>query len=162
MPLGRWGLWGLAVVAAVGLLVVACGPRAGKPPTPIQTPPPPAPTPTLTPAPTPAPASAEDRAKVIKDYLARVFPPGPGRDEVFLSCTSCHGIHVTILSGQTKDEAGWQLTRFNHEVGLLAGQFGEREEEKAVWKYLVEHFGSDKPAPPPVPEELQIGWQNYL
>lgn len=112
------------------------------------------------------PASATDVAEFtpsrdidreVAEYLALVFPQGPGRDELFHLCTNCHGIQVFIFSGQSKDEGGWRLTRRNH-----AAYVGENDELGAAWKYATEQFGSHKPPPPPPPEELVTGWQNYL
>ena len=154
-----WWRWFLAVFMSAAL-VEACGPRAAKAP-------PPSPTPIVAPSPSPPamerPSSApgRDSDAEIREYLARVFPPGPGRGELFLVCTVCHGIQVMVLSGQNKDGGAWGLTRRNHEV-TLSPELGLGEEMEAVWRYLAEHFGSHRPPPPPLPQELIEGWQNYL
>jgi hypothetical protein len=118
--------WSLAVVFASGLLVAACtcgqggktttptpAPAATRTPTPVSTPtagptPTATPAPSGTPTPTPSPlqtasptaAPAQDPAQQeAKDYLARVLPPGPGRDDLFMLCINCHGIAIIILGG---------------------------------------------------------------
>jgi len=116
-----------------------------------------APTPALTPVSTPTPSSADVSQVEIRDYLALVFPPGPGRDEVFQFCANCHGIQVMIFSGPSKDEGGWQLTRRNH--AMLLGDMGEMD---GAWNYVLDHFGSHRTPPPPPPQGLVAGWQNYL
>ena len=148
------------------------GPTPTATPTPVVTPSPgpspvakPSPSPLQTASPTAAPA--QDAAQQeIKDYLARVLPPGPGRDDLFMLCTNCHGIHVIILGGASHDRSAWEACRFRHDVAGV-GNFGvpwqgsSLAEHDALWEYLMEHLGPDKPPPPPLPEGLQGSWQMY-
>jgi hypothetical protein len=179
-----WYKWFLAVVV-IGVLVGACG-RGSKTPKPNPTPtlssiasptptavvtPSSSPTPVATPSSTPSetaspsPAPTQDSQAEVRDYLALVFPPGPGRDDVFLVCTSCHGIQVIILAGPLRDRSAWEATRERHDMGAFAwarpGWQGRQESQDALWEYLIEHFGPDKPPPPPLPEGLRTGWQVY-
>jgi len=181
-----WRRWFSAAVLTGGMLLAACGKGAKTPtrtptaaptatPTAVATPtttPTPAPTPTWTPTSTPVsvltPAPAQSRGEEeVRAYIAQVFPPGPGRDDVFLVCTSCHGISVIILGGQSKDRDAWQATRYSHDYGIRGWAVeptwhGSRQESHdLIWEYLMDHFGPDKPPPPPMPERLRIGWQTY-
>src|SRR3990172_4488227 len=146
----------LALLAG-GLLVMACGRGPAKTP-------PPTPTGTITPtaaaSPTATPAPALDPQAEVKAYLAKVFPPGPGRQETFEQCTTCHGIHVIVIAGPVKDEANWGNTRFFHETFTLRP--GSKEVDDLIFKYLFEHFNESLPPPPPLPDLLMTGWQNYL
>jgi len=169
---GVWCRWLLAVGLAAGVLVGACSPKGGKAPTaspaPVVTPSP-SPSPVAKPSPSPAgtaspatPTQGSDQE--VRDYLARVFPPGPGRDDVFLKCTVCHGIQVVILAGLLKDRSAWEMTRYRHDTGGLQGAqlSGRQAEHDPMWEYLIQHFGPDKPPPPPPPQRLLAGWQSYI
>lgn len=167
----------LLAVLATGVLLSACSRRPAKTETPVPTlvptptptsgltptataAPTPTPTPTSTPPPTATPTPAVDQQAEVREYLAKVFPPGPGRDDVLLVCTSCHGIQVIILAGPLKDEGSWGYTRDAHEA--LGVDRGDEKQFALIFEYLIEHFGSDKPPPPPPPALLVTGWQSYL
>ena len=147
------------------------GPTPTATPTPVGTPSP-GPSPVAKPSPSPletaspTAASAQDLAQQeIKDYIARVLPPGPGRDDVFMLCTSCHGITVIILAGPAMDRASWESTRYRHDMGMVGWLRvpweGREESQDVLWEYLIEHFGPDKPPPPPMPENLGGAWRMY-
>jgi hypothetical protein len=102
----------------------------------------------------------------VKAYLAQVFPPGPGRDDLFLICTACHGIQLFILTGPMKDRSNWESARARHDMGYVGWAqtpwVGSRQaSQDLLWEYLIEHFGPDKPPPPPLPARLLSGWQVY-
>ena len=174
-----WWRWVLLAVLVIGVLVGACS-RGDKTPTPTPRPTPtasptpttttPTATPALTPTPTPVstltPAPAQSSEEEAKAYLAQVFPPGPGRDDLFLICTSCHGVQLFILTGPMKDRSSWESARARHDMGFVGGAqtswAGSRQEaHDLLWEYLIEHFGPDKPPPPPMPARLLSGWQMY-
>ena len=72
---------------------------------------------------------------------------------------------MIIMSGSFFDQSGWEVTRHNHDLSLV-GNFpmpweGRQAEQDALWEYLMETFGPDKPPPPPLPELLQAGWRVY-
>ncbi len=147
------------------------GPTPTATPAPVVTPSPgpspvakPSPSPLQTASPTAAPAQ-DPAQQEVADYLARVLPPGPGRDDVFFICTNCHGLQIIIVSGPSFDRSGWEACRHNHDLNLV-GNFpmpweGRQAEHDALWGYLMEHFGPDKPPPPPLPELLRAGWRVY-
>ena len=133
----------------LGLLVAACG-RGGEQG--------PLPTPTSAPAP-PAPLGVAAPEADMADYLARAFPPGPGRDIVFGSCSSCHTIAPILLAGPMKDQGAWEYTMRNHTV--MYARAMSKEDIALVFKYLMEHFGPGKPAPTPIPEIFRSTWPAY-
>ena len=173
MALGRWVL----AFLVSGVLVGACARRTpGPTPTPTLTPTPartptstPASTPTSAPTSTPAPTDAgtpdpDAELKEIRDYLAIVFPPGPGREDLFLTCTNCHGIHLVILTGVNMDRTEWEAVRTRHDTGGGKWQqawTGRQEGQDLLYEYLVAHLGRDKPPLPPMPERLNEGWAQY-
>ncbi len=181
------------LVLASGMMLAACGrgktptptrtpnptpaPTAtsARTPTPTPTPTPvvtpsakPSPTPVATPtsAPTSTPALTQEEAELaeIRAYLEVVFPPGPGRDDLFLKCTNCHGIHMIIMTGVNKNRDEWEATRNRHDVsgGKWAQQWsGRQADQDLLYEYVVEHLGADKPPLPPMPERLNQGWAVY-
>jgi hypothetical protein len=176
---GIWQQWLLAMLAS-GILVASCSRGPGKTPTPTPTRAPtpaqtplstqtPTPTPAQTPAPTPSPTAgptpAQDPDAEVRDYLARVLPPGPGRDDVFMLCTSCHGITVIILAGPAMDRASWESTRYRHDMGMVGWLRvpweGREESQDVLWEYLIANLGPDKPPPPPLPANLGGAWRMY-
>lgn len=125
----------------------------------------PSPSPVQTASPTAAPAQ-DPAQQEIRDYLAQVLPPGPGRDELFMLCTNCHGINVIVIAGLSNDRSAWEATRFRHDMGGLgfnqvASWHGRQAEHDVIWEYLAEHLGPDKPPPPPMPEAFAAGWRMY-
>ena len=123
----------------------------------------PASTPTSTPASTPA-VTLNPGEQEVRDYLAVVFPPGPGREDLFLICTNCHGIHLVILTGVNMDRTEWEAVRTRHDTG--GGKWkqawtGRQEGQDLLYEYIVAHLGRDKPPLPPMPERLNEGWAQY-
>lgn len=146
------------------------GPTPTATPAPVVTPSPglspvakPSPSPLQTASPAAAPA--QNPEEIVRDYLAQVLPPGPGREDVFVLCTSCHGIPVIILAGPAMDRAAWESTRYRHDMGMVGWLRvpweGRQASQDILWEYLIEHFGPDKPPPPPLPEGLGGAWRMY-
>jgi len=180
----------LVLLTLVGLVVVGCGRKAtptptstaARTPTPISTPAAgptssaagsPAPvvtpgrtlTPTSTPTFTPAstPGGTPDTQAEIRDYLNVVFPPGPGRDDLFLVCTNCHGIHLIIIAGANKTPEEWAATRTRHDTGggKWAPQWtGRQESQDLLFDYLVKTLPPGRVLPP-MPPSLITGWAVY-
>ena len=97
----------------------------------------------------PPPSSAEaDRAReeLIADAKEgqeqdwQGLPPGPGREEVFYSCNSCHSLKLVTQQGMSRE-------RWDETLEWMVEEQGMAEIEDAVIRdlildYLSTHFGS--------------------
>ena len=77
------------------------------------------------------------------------FPPAPGREEAFYSCTACHNFKLVAAQGLTR--AGWEdslnlMVRRHHMPPL------DEKERAVVLGYLEATYPPRAPA--------QRGWQN--
>jgi mono/diheme cytochrome c family protein len=77
------------------------------------------------------------------------FPPAPGREEAFYSCTACHNFKLVAAQGQTRRQ--WEDT-----INLMVERHGmpalEGNDRKLVLDYLETAFPPRARAPG--------GWQN--
>ena len=84
-----------------------------------------------------------------RDESPEEFPPGPGREEAFYSCTACHNFKLVAAQGQTRRQ--WEDT-----INLMVERHGmpalEGNDRKLVLDYLETAFPARARAPG--------GWQN--
>jgi mono/diheme cytochrome c family protein len=99
---------------------------------------------------TPAASSAPNTVD-----MAKLFPPGDGRDLVLSSCQNCHTfVPIVILQ---LDQSGWRRSSLEHRervATLTDDQF------KQVYAYLTENFGPHRPVPE-LPPDLLKSWTTY-
>ncbi len=83
---------------------------------------------------------------IAQNYQPRIptideLPEGVGREEVFYTCTACHGLDV--IKAQHKDEAGWdEIVDY---MITVQGLFPPTPEDRArIVSYLAANF-------PPLP-----------
>mgnify|MGYP007055201851 CR=1 FL=1 len=74
-----------------------------------------------------------------------LLPIGPGQEETYYACASCHSIKLVVQQGM--DKAGWKET--------IQWMVDEQEmeplpvdEEAIIIKYLAKYFGTDRPNKP--------------
>jgi hypothetical protein len=87
---------------------------------------------------------------VPRDENPEDFPPGPGRDDTFYSCTACHGFKLVAQQGMNRRqwEDSLQLMMDKHGMPKL-----DDKERKVVLDYLEATY-------PPRAPEANRGWQN--
>ncbi len=98
---------------------------------------------------TAAPAAAAPAPAVEPATVADIFPPGAGRDEVLNSCTSCHNVACAAI-GQRSAER-WNALKESHRENAPGADLD------AIFGYLTENFGADKPEPRVPPAFLEGG-----
>ena len=93
----------------------------------------------LQPEPTAKPSDPHAVAKKpLQDW--RGLPPGPGREEVFYSCNSCHSLMLVTQQGMSRDRWDETLEWMVEEQGMA--EFEDIETRDLVLDYLSTHFGS--------------------
>jgi hypothetical protein len=96
------------------------------------------------------PAPAEAPQFVPTDENPEDFPPGPGREETFYSCTACHGFKLVAQQGMNRRQWEESLQWMTEKHGMPPLP---EKELKIVLDYL------EKTYPPRAPEAAR-GWQN--
>ena len=103
----------------------------------------------LTVAGAPAVASAQQASPrfIPRDENPEDFPPGPGREDAFYSCTACHGFKLIAQQGLARWqwEASIDLMVAKHAMPPLDARTRE-----SVLNYLEATY----------PPRTQRGWQN--
>jgi len=96
-------------------------------------------------------AVPEDWAReLMLDYLAVNYgpkpeegwaglPPGPGREEVFYSCNSCHSLMLVTQQGMSRDRWEETLEWMVEEQGM--SEFPDAATRTLVLDYLSNHYG---------------------
>ncbi len=87
---------------------------------------------------------------VPRDENPEDFPPGPGREDTFYSCTACHGFKLVAQQGMNRRQWEDSLQLMTDKHGMPPLPAKERE---TVLKYLEATF------PPRAPAN-RGGWQN--
>jgi hypothetical protein len=77
------------------------------------------------------------------------FPPGPGREETFYTCTACHNFKLVAQQGMSRRQWDETLTWMTEKQGMPALEGNDR---KVVLDYLEATYGATAPA--------GGGWQN--
>lgn len=75
------------------------------------------------------------------EALAEMLPPGPGRETVKESCTTCHNLKIIVTA--RKNRAEWDQC-INDMIQRGTALFPE--EIEPISAYLVKAFGADVPA----------------
>ncbi|MGE0703571.1 MAG: hypothetical protein AB7P22_06485 [Vicinamibacterales bacterium] len=127
----------LALVVVPVIVAAACGGGETAPPASDT-----AAAPPVAAAPAAAPA-AEPQT------VADIFPPGAARDQVLNSCSSCHSVACAAI-GQRSAER-WNALKESHRENVSGADLD------AIFTYLNEHFGADKPEPRVPPAFLEGG-----
>ena len=95
-------------------------------------------------------ASAQTPQFVPRNENPEDFPPGPGRDDTFYSCTACHGFKLVAQQGMTRrqweDSLVWMTEK--HTMPPLPSK-----DREIVLNYLEATF-------PPRAPAGRGGWQN--
>ena len=89
--------------------------------------------------------------RLMLDYLATHFgkapkddwaglPPGPGREDVYYSCNSCHSLKLVTQQGMSRSRWDDTLDWMIEEQGM--SEFPDDQTKKLVLDYLAQHFGS--------------------
>lgn len=88
-------------------------------------------------------AQTQSQTFTPRDESPEEFPPGPGRDETFYSCTACHNFKLVAQQGlnrrQWDDSLNWMTEK--HGMPKLEG-----DERKQVLDYLEASFPPRAPA----------------
>src|SRR5713101_6723464 len=99
-----------------------------------------------------AKSSASNRGQTAAAALTNIadlFPPGPGRDEVFNNCASCHNVACSAIGQRTR--ARWDALKQGH-ADRVPGQ-----DLNIVFNYLKANFDDSKPEPKIAPQLLEGG-----
>jgi cytochrome c5 len=127
---------GLSFLLLIAVLAAACGesaaPGSESSPAPAGS------------APASAPAPAAEPATV-----AEIFPPGPGRDQLMNSCSSCHNLACSAIGQRTTDR--WAALKESHADKIAKADLD------AIFGYLTANFNDTKPAPNVPPRFLEGG-----
>ena len=97
----------------------------------------------------PGVASAQQAASpfIPHDENPEDFPPGPGRDDTFYSCTACHGFKLIAQQGMNRRQ--WEDS-----INLMVAKHNmpplDAKTRETVLNYLEAIF----------PPRTQRGWQN--
>jgi len=83
-----------------------------------------------------------------RDESPEEFPPGPGREETFYSCTACHGFKLVAAQGMNRRQWEETLTVMTAKHGMPNLEGNDRE---LVLNYLATAYPPRRPAG---------GWQN--
>ena len=103
-------------------------------------------------APTLLPAADAQEARESKAaFSGSVFPDGPGRDLVAVTCTQCHSPQPFIQLRM--NEHGWRNQVYN--MILRGAQVGPDQIEPVV-KYLSTAFGPGEPFPGQTPAKVTL------
>lgn len=124
-----------AVIAGIGL--AACG-KSTNPPA------------------DPPPAAGSAAASAQPFSLARVFPPGAGRDLVLAACGSCHPVACSALGQRTGER--WEAVKEGHKDKLTGHTSAD---VNAMFSYLKENFNERRPEPKIPAEFVQQGCTPY-
>jgi cytochrome c5 len=81
--------------------------------------------------------------------VARIFPPGQGRELLLNTCGSCHSVVCVTRGQRTADQ--WESIKKGHKDKLSASSVAD---QNAMFSYLAANFNDTKPEPH-VPAELQ-------
>ena len=129
----------LSVIALAGLLVAGCSKSAAPPAESSQSA---APTSQAAPsAPASTPAAAFN--------MSSIFPPGPGKDMVLSTCSSCHSVACAATGQRTKER--WDNIEKSHKDKLTGYS---AKDVDVMFAYMKENFNDSKPEPQ-IPAELQ-------
>jgi cytochrome c len=71
--------------------------------------------------------------------------PGPGMEEVELTCAACHSLNIVVQQGLTKEDWDELLDWMIEEQGMAEL---EDEERKLIVEYLATNYGTDRELPP--------------
>lgn len=82
-----------------------------------------------------APAGAQTE---VRDW--RGLPPGPGREEVFYSCSSCHSLMLVTQQAMSRDSWDETLEWMVEEQGMA--EIENATTRDLILDYLSNHFGS--------------------
>lgn len=74
------------------------------------------------------------------DYDWAGLPPGPGREDVYYSCNSCHSLKLVTQQGMSRSRWDDTLDWMMEEQGM--SEFPDDQTKKLVLDYLAQHFGS--------------------
>ena len=91
----------------------------------------------------------------LKIDLAKIFPPGAGRDLVLSNCQNCHTVAPIVLLQM--DRSAWHRNSLDHRerVTTLSD-----EEFATLYEYLATNFGPNHPVPK-LPKEFLKSWTSY-
>ncbi len=91
----------------------------------------------------------------LKIDLAKIFPPGNGRDLVLSNCQNCHTFAPIVLLQM--DRSAWRRNSLDHRerVTTLSD-----EEFATLYEYLATNFGPNHPVPE-LPKEFLKSWTSY-
>jgi hypothetical protein len=98
----------------------------------------------------PATTPAQSPQFVPSDEKPEDYPPGPGRDDTFYSCTACHGFKLVAQQGMNRRQWAESMQLMVDKHGMTPLPDTERQ---VVLDYLGATF------PPRAPAEGR-GWQN--
>jgi cytochrome c len=74
------------------------------------------------------------------DELWRGLPPGPGREEVYYTCTGCHSIRMVTQQGLSRERWDETLEWMVEEQGM--DEIEDVALRDLILDYLADHFGS--------------------
>jgi len=83
------------------------------------------------------PATAQD-----EDDPFALLPAGPGQEETFYACASCHSIKLVVQQGM--DAEGWDET-IEWMIDEQEMEPLPNEERELIVAYLAKFFGTDRP-----------------
>ncbi len=85
---------------------------------------------------------AASAAATAEDDPLALLPAGPGQEETFYTCGSCHSIRLVVQQGLTAD--GWNET-IDWMVDEQEMEPLEDDERALIVAYLAKNFGTDRP-----------------
>jgi hypothetical protein len=88
-------------------------------------------------------ALAQTQTFTPRDESPEEFPPGPGRDETFYTCTACHNFKLVAQQGLNRRQWDDSLTWMTEKQGMPPLEGKERE---VVLDYLEASFPPRAPA----------------
>ncbi len=79
-----------------------------------------------------------DSQTAVRDW--RGLPPGPGREEIFYGCSSCHSLMLVTQQGLSRDSWDETLEWMVEEQGMA--EIEDATTRDLILDYLSTHFGS--------------------
>ncbi len=101
------------------------------------------------PAAPPAAAMTAAPPAAVPATVADIFPPGAAREQVLNNCASCHNVACAAIGQRSVDR--WNALKASHRDNVANANLD------AIFGYLNEHFGADKPQPQVPPAFLEGG-----
>jgi len=76
------------------------------------------------------------------------YPPGPGRDDTFYSCTPCHGFKIVAQQGQSRRQ--WDET-----LDWMTEKYSMPPPDEKMRNTILDYLAANYPA-----RTAPRGWQN--